>query len=119
MIRTVLACALILISSASIAQTPYAGLQARQIKSLSEQQVADLKAGRGMGMALASKWKKQGFVADLPTGPKQPKSTAPSIEDEARSALPFADTRYCSERLIGSTRRECVDHIIDSGSRYV
>ena len=54
MIRTVLACALILISSASIAETPYAGLQARQIKSLSEQQVADLKAGRGMGMALAA-----------------------------------------------------------------
>ena len=48
MIRTVLACALILISSASIAETPYAGLQARQIKSLSEQQVADLEAGRGM-----------------------------------------------------------------------
>ena len=54
MIRTVLACALILISSASIAETPYAGLQARQIKSLSEQQVANLKAGRGMGMALAA-----------------------------------------------------------------
>src|SRR5215813_10699629 len=51
MIRTVLACALILISSASIAETPYAGLQARQIKSL---QVSDLKAGRGMGMALAA-----------------------------------------------------------------
>ena len=54
MIRTVLACALILISSASIAETPYAGLQARQIKSLLEQQVADLKAARGMGMALAA-----------------------------------------------------------------
>jgi hypothetical protein len=54
MIRTVFACALILISSASIAETPYAGLQARQNKSLSEQQVADLEAGRGMGMALAA-----------------------------------------------------------------
>ena len=34
------------------AQSPYAGMQARPIKALSEQQVADLKAGRGMGLAL-------------------------------------------------------------------
>jgi hypothetical protein len=33
--------------------TPYAGQQQRQIKALSEQQVADLRAGRGMGLALA------------------------------------------------------------------
>jgi Spy/CpxP family protein refolding chaperone len=33
---------------------PYAGLEARPIKALSDQQVADLKAGRGMGMALAA-----------------------------------------------------------------
>lgn len=34
--------------------TPYAGLQQRDVKALSEQQVADLKAGRGMGLALAA-----------------------------------------------------------------
>jgi Spy/CpxP family protein refolding chaperone len=33
---------------------PYAGMQTRPIKALSEQQVADLKAGRGMGLALAA-----------------------------------------------------------------
>ena len=33
---------------------PYAGLQTREIKTLSEQQIADLKAGRGMGLALAA-----------------------------------------------------------------
>ena len=33
---------------------PYAGMQNRDIKSLSEQQVSDLKAGRGMGLALAA-----------------------------------------------------------------
>lgn len=32
---------------------PYAGQQQRQIKALSEQQVADLRAGRGMSLALA------------------------------------------------------------------
>jgi Spy/CpxP family protein refolding chaperone len=31
---------------------PYAGLQARDIKALSEQQIADLRAGRGMSLAL-------------------------------------------------------------------
>ncbi len=40
--------------SASQAQQPYAGLQARPIKALSEQETADLKAGRGMGLALAA-----------------------------------------------------------------
>ena len=33
---------------------PYAGLEARPVKALSEQQSADLWAGRGMGMALAA-----------------------------------------------------------------
>ena len=32
------------------AQSPYTGMQTRSIKALSEQQVADLKAGRGMGL---------------------------------------------------------------------
>ena len=44
----------VLIIGAAAAQTPYAGLQVRSIKALSEQQVADLKAGRGMGLALAA-----------------------------------------------------------------
>lgn len=41
-------------TGAALGQTPYAGLQARPIKSLSDQQVADLQAGRGMGLALAA-----------------------------------------------------------------
>ncbi|MEA2967554.1 MAG: hypothetical protein QOE78_815 [Alphaproteobacteria bacterium] len=36
------------------AQQPYTGLEARPIKALSEQQMADLRAGRGMGLALAA-----------------------------------------------------------------
>jgi Spy/CpxP family protein refolding chaperone len=35
-------------------QQPYAGLETRPIKALSERQIADLKAGRGMGFALAA-----------------------------------------------------------------
>lgn len=34
-------------------QTPYAGLQQRPVKALSDQQVSDLRTGRGMGLALA------------------------------------------------------------------
>ena len=33
--------------------TPYAGFQQRELKALSAQQIADLRAGRGMGLALA------------------------------------------------------------------
>ena len=39
-------------STAALAQSPYSGMQGRPIKALSEQQIADLKAGRGMGLAL-------------------------------------------------------------------
>jgi hypothetical protein len=46
--------ALLLASTAAVAQTPYAGMQTRPIKALSEQQLADLGAGRGMGLALAA-----------------------------------------------------------------
>ncbi|HEV8467279.1 MAG TPA: hypothetical protein VGQ63_20005 [Pseudolabrys sp.] len=41
-------------SSAVAQHTPYAGMQTRSVKALSEQQLADLKAGRGMGLALAA-----------------------------------------------------------------
>jgi len=34
--------------------SPYTGLQQRTIKALSEQQISDLRAGRGMGLALAA-----------------------------------------------------------------
>src|SRR5229473_3197521 len=49
-------CAALLLTSvaATNAQTPYSGMQTRPIKALSEQQVADLGAGRGMGLALAA-----------------------------------------------------------------
>src|SRR3954451_3977620 len=42
------------VSSAAFGQEhhPYAGLEGRAVKALSEQQVADLKAGRGMSLAL-------------------------------------------------------------------
>jgi Spy/CpxP family protein refolding chaperone len=52
--RFVLMAALLLLTGSALAQQPYAGLQNRTIKTLSEQQIADLNAGRGMGLALAA-----------------------------------------------------------------
>jgi hypothetical protein len=54
MIRFFFIAGLALLSGSAFGQTPYAGMQARPIKALSEQQVADLGAGRGMGLALAA-----------------------------------------------------------------
>jgi hypothetical protein len=45
---------LCLFATASFAQSPYAGMQSRPIKALSEEQMADLKAGRGLGLALSA-----------------------------------------------------------------
>jgi Spy/CpxP family protein refolding chaperone len=47
---------LVLAAGPSFAQSaqPYAGLEGRPIKALSEQQIADLRVGRGMGLALAA-----------------------------------------------------------------
>jgi len=51
-----LAAFLLLASNAASAQSghSYAGLERRSIKALSQQQVDDLRAGRGMGLALAA-----------------------------------------------------------------
>jgi hypothetical protein len=51
---------LLLVAGPAVAQqnhhahSPYAGAQTRDIKALSEQQLADLRAGRGMGLALTA-----------------------------------------------------------------
>jgi hypothetical protein len=34
--------------------SPYVGMQGRAVKALSDEQIADLRAGRGMGLALAA-----------------------------------------------------------------
>lgn len=44
--------AVVFLPSLAFAQQPYAGMESRPIKSLSEQQIGDLQAGRGMGLAL-------------------------------------------------------------------
>ncbi|TAM16063.1 MAG: helix-turn-helix domain-containing protein, partial [Candidimonas sp.] len=55
----------------------------------------------GINQKTVAKWKKREAVSDLPTGPKQPKSTVLSIEDEAiivafrkHTLLPLDDCLY-------------------------
>ena len=54
--KAILIVCLLMMSTGSVlaADSPYAGLETRQIKALSPQQVDDLRAGRGMGLALAA-----------------------------------------------------------------
>jgi hypothetical protein len=58
--KIALAALIVLVAGPAVAQQhqhgqlPYAGLQRRDVKTLSEQQIADLRAGRGMGLALAA-----------------------------------------------------------------
>ena len=51
---TALACFFAPTASWAQAHQPYTGLETRSIKALSEDQIADLKAGRGMSLALAA-----------------------------------------------------------------
>ncbi len=59
--RTILTAVLLLVGLAAASaqhqgqhHAPYAGHQQRSVKALSDQQIADLRAGRGMGLALAA-----------------------------------------------------------------
>jgi hypothetical protein len=54
--RSLLVLAAALVPSIAVAEAtrPYAGFETRSVKALSEQQVSDLRAGRGMGFALAA-----------------------------------------------------------------
>jgi hypothetical protein len=46
------AVAFVVLPALALAQSGYSGMQERRIKALSDQQIADLQAGRGMGFAL-------------------------------------------------------------------
>ena len=94
MIRFPFMAGLILWSGFAVAQTPYAGMQTRSIKALSEQQMADLGAGRGMGLALA---------AELNGYP------GPSHVLELADRLDLtADQRAAVQRLFDSMKKEAV-----------
>src|SRR5271170_17937 len=61
----------------------------------------------GINPKTVAKWKKRSSVADLPTGPREPKSTVLSIEEEAivvafrrHTLLPLDDCLYALQATI-------------------
>jgi hypothetical protein len=61
----------------------------------------------GINQETVAKWNKRGSVADLPTGPKRPKSTVLSFEEEAiviafrrHTLLPLVDCHYALQATI-------------------
>ncbi len=74
-------------------------------------------AGRyGINQKTVAKWKKRSSVSDTPTGPKNPKSTVLSIEEEAiivafrkHTLLPLDDCLYALQATIPNlTRLPCI-----------
>jgi transposase-like protein len=73
----------------------------------SQESLRALARRYGINQKTVAKWKKRGSVADLPTGPKAPKSTVLSIEEEAiivafrrHTLLPLDDCLYALQATI-------------------
>lgn len=103
--RLVLTTALLFLTGSALAQQPYAGLQNRTIKTLSEQQIADLNAGRGMGLALAAEL--NGYpgpihaieLADeLHLSPNQVSKLRALFEAMKAETIPLGETLISQER---------------------
>ncbi len=104
--RFVIATAAILVfTSSAMSQQPYAGLQTRSIKTLSDQQIADLNTGRGMGLALAAEL--NGYpgpihaielAGDLRLSPEQVTKLTALFEAMKAEAIPLGALLISQER---------------------
>ncbi len=73
----------------------------------SQESLRTLAKRHGINPKTVAKWKKRNSVADLPTGPREPKSTVLSIEEEAtivafrrHTLLPLDDCLYALQATI-------------------
>ncbi len=73
----------------------------------SQESLRALAKRYGINQKTVAKWKNRGSVADLPTGPKEPRSTVLSVEDEAvivafrrYTLLPLDDCLYALQPTI-------------------
>src|SRR3982750_167063 len=78
----------------------------------SQESLRVLATRHGINPKTVAKWKKRGSVADLPTGPKEAKSTVLSIEEEAiivafrrHTLLPLDDCLYALQPTIAHLTR--------------
>lgn len=92
----------------------YAGLQERQIKALSEQQIEDLQEGRGMSMALAAEL--NGYPGPLHTL-ELARELALTPEQEKRTRALFVEmqheARVLGRQLVAS--EEALDRLFRDG----
>jgi transposase InsO family protein len=79
----------------------------RRTKQHSQESLRVLAKRHGVNQKTIAKWKKRTSVADLPTGPRQAKSTVLSIEEEAiivafrrHTLLPLDDCLYALQATI-------------------
>lgn len=85
--------------------TPYAGLQQREIKALSEQQIADLRAGKGMSLALPAELNGYpGPAHVLALADRLELSTAQRVATQALFERMQAQARGLGEQLIDAER---------------
>src|SRR5258707_9631927 len=98
-LRILVACGLVAagISGVCAETSPYAGMQNRGLKALSEQQIEDLRGGRGIGMALVGElngYPGPAHVLGLPRGldlPQAQREPTPALfEPRAPAATPPA-----------------------------
>src|SRR3954463_1845352 len=76
-------------------------------------------AGRyGINPKTVAKWKKRSSAADLPTGPKEPRSTVLSVKDEAvivafrkHTLLPLDDCLYALQATIPHLTRSSLHRV--------
>lgn len=73
----------------------------------SQESLRALSARYGINQKTVAKWKKRSSVTDLPTGPRQARSTILSVEDEAaivtfrkHTLLPLDDCLYALQPTI-------------------
>src|ERR1700749_2616664 len=73
----------------------------------SQESLRTLAKRYGINQKTVVKWKRRSFVADLPTGPREPRSSVLSIEDEAiivafrkHTLLPLDDCLYTLQPTI-------------------
>ena len=78
----------------------------------SQESLRTLARRYGINQKTVAKWKKRSSLADLPTGPKQPRSTVLSVEEEAvivafrrYTLLPLDDCLYALQPTIAHLTR--------------
>src|SRR3981189_2696039 len=84
----------------------------------SQKSLRTLARRHGINQKTAAKWKKRSATADLPTGPKDPKPTSLSLEDEAiivafrqHTLLPLDDCLYALQATIPHLTRSSLHRL--------